>query len=87
MPGGNSGNATARNTNTGNTELPRLIRVNSQTKRLLYSKDLEKRSSLALLNGKLSLQKKFKVMKKKTEVEIEDKLREIECLEIEIRKR
>jgi hypothetical protein len=42
---------------------------------------------LALINGKLSLQKKYKLLKKKAESEIEEKLREIECLEIEIRKR
>ena len=42
---------------------------------------------MALKNGKLSLQKKFHLFKKKTENEIEAKFREIECLEIEIRKR
>ncbi len=83
-----NGLLTSRNTDQTQTDaLPRLIRVNSQTKRLLYSKEQEQRGSLALINGKLSLQKKYKLLKKKAESEIEEKLREIECLEIEIRKR
>lgn len=49
--------------------------------------DQELKGVTALQQGKVSIQKKYKLQKKKAEGEIEALMREIECMEIEIMKK
>eukprot|EP00347_Sterkiella_histriomuscorum_P008892 403343347 len=67
-------------------QLPKLMRVSSQS-RFMKKADQELKGVAALQNGKSSIQKKYRIQKKRIDQEIEGLQKEIECLEIEIIKK
>ncbi|CDW81269.1 UNKNOWN [Stylonychia lemnae] len=83
----NSGGLQSQRGTSSDIQLPKLLRVNSQTRRINKAADQELRGAAALQNGILSIQKKYRFQKKKIEQDLENIAREMECMEIEIAKK